>query len=232
MTYVVLASAIVVVAMAGCAQFVSHSPHTSSQQAGSTNSRRPTEPEALRPSSSPIRDDLIVLLPKANGTIGGIVVRTEDGNEHLLNKAYGGVHIDGPGRIQSVTYDATRVNREFSSVIAALPARPATFLLYFLEGKDELTADSELEVGRVFAEIAARPYPEILVIGHTDAVGNTQFNDQLSRRRAQHLRDDLVKRGIPAECIEISGRGKREPLIPTSAGVSEPRNRRVEINVR
>jgi outer membrane protein OmpA-like peptidoglycan-associated protein len=46
------------------------------------------------------------------------------------------------------------------------------------------------------------------------------------------VRDDLVKRGISAERIEVSGRGKREPLVPTSAGVSEPKNRRVEISVR
>jgi outer membrane protein OmpA-like peptidoglycan-associated protein len=134
--------------------------------------------------------------------------------------------------MQPVTYNADRANREFSTVVAALPGRPTTFLLYFLEGKDELTPDSEREVERVFAEIAARPYPEILVIGHTDAVGNGQFNDQLSRQRAQRVRDEFVKRGIPAERIEVSGRGKREPLIPTSEGVSEPKNRRVEISVR
>ena len=88
------------------------------------------------------------------------------------------------------------------------------------------------DMGSINTEIAARPYPEILVIGHTDAVGNAEFNDQLSRQRAQRVRDDLVKRGIAVDHIEVSGRGKREPLIPTSEGVSEPKNRRVEINVR
>jgi outer membrane protein OmpA-like peptidoglycan-associated protein len=134
--------------------------------------------------------------------------------------------------MQSITYDADRAKSEFSSVVAALPGRPAAFLLYFLEGKDELTPESEREVERVFAEIAARPYPEILVIGHTDAVGNAQFNDQLSRQRAQRVRDDLVKRGIPADRVEVFSRGKREPLVPTAEGIAEPRNRRVEINVR
>ena len=95
-----------------------------------------------------------------------------------------------------------------------------------------MTPESEREVERVFAEIAARPYPEILVIGHTDAVGNAQFNDQLSRQRAQRVRDDLIKRGIAADRIEVSGRGKREPLVKTSSDVAEPRNRRVEIIVR
>jgi len=178
------------------------------------------------------RNDLIVLLPKANGTIGGVVVRTEGGKEILLDKAYAGAHIQGPGMMQPITYDAVQAQREFYSVVAALPGRPATFLLYFLEAKDELTPTSEREVERVFAEIAARPYPEILVIGHADAVGTAQFNDQLSLQRAQRVRDDLIKRGISANRIEVSGRGKREPLIPTSQDVSEPRNRRVEINVR
>ena len=223
MMRVALASAIIMM-MVGCAQFGSQVPWT--------NSRQPIEPEALRPPDRPARNDLVVLLPKPNGTIGGVIVRTAGGKEILLNKAYAGAHIDGPGMMQPVTYDAERAKREFSSVIAALPGRPATFLLYFLEGNDELTPDSEREVESVFAEIATRPYPEVSVIGYTDAVGNTQFNDQLSRQRAQRVRDDLVKRGISADRIEVSGRGKREPLVPTSEGVSEPRNRRVEINVR
>ncbi|HEX4985993.1 MAG TPA: OmpA family protein [Burkholderiales bacterium] len=222
-----LAAAAIVAMAAGCAQTTGVP-----QAARWDRSAQPIEPEALRPAAAPSRNDLVVLLPKPNGTIGGVVVRSDDGKEILLDKAYAGAHIDGPGEMQPITYTADRANREFSSVVAALPGRPATFLLYFLEGKDELTPESEREVGRVFAEIAARPYPEILVIGHTDAVGTMQFNDQLSQQRAQRVRDELVKRGIPADRIEVSGRGKREPLVRTQEGVSEPKNRRVEINVR
>jgi outer membrane protein OmpA-like peptidoglycan-associated protein len=227
---VAVLSAIIAAVIAGCAQFGSL-VHTKSQPLAGTHSGRPIEPEALRPSDRPTRNDLVVLLPKPNGRIGGVVVKTGGGKEILLDKAYAGAQIDGPGMMQAVEYDANRM-REFSFVMAALPGRPVTFLLYFLEGKDELTPDSDREVGRVFDEIAARPYPEILIIGHTDAVGNAQFNDLLSRQRAQRVRDDLVKRGIPPERIELSSRGKREPLIATSEGVAEPRNRRVEINVR
>lgn len=231
MMRVALALAIIATMMTGCARFAPP-PRADSQPVRWTNSQQPIEPEALRPSDRPARNDMIVLLPKPNGSIGGVVVRTAGGKEIFLNTAYAGAQIDGPGAMRPVTYDADRADREFSSVIAVLPGRPATFLLYFLEGKDELTPASEREVDRVFAEIAARAYPEILVIGHTDAVGNAQFNDQLSRQRAQRVRDDLVKRGIAADRIVVSGRGKREPLIPTAEGVSEPKNRRVEINVR
>ena len=231
MKRVVLVLATAAAMVAGCAQFASK-PDTGPQSARWSKSQQPIEPAALRPSDRPPRNDLIVLLPKPNGKIGGVVVRTDGGKEIVLDKAYAGAHIDGPGEMQSITYGADRATREFSSVVAALPERPATFLLYFLEGKDELTPDSKREVERVFAEIAARPYPEILVIGHTDAVGNAEFNDHLSRQRAQRVRGDLVKRGIAVDHIVVSSRGKREPLVPTSEGVSEPKNRRVEINVR
>ena len=45
----------------------------------------------------------------------------------------------------------------------------------------------------IFAEIARRPSPEIVVIGHTDRVGTVPYNDALSLRRAERVRDELVK---------------------------------------
>jgi outer membrane protein OmpA-like peptidoglycan-associated protein len=63
-------------------------------------------------------------------------------------------------------------------------------------------------------------------------VGGLAYNDQLSRARADRLREMLVSLGIPAERIEAAGRGKRELLVPTEESIPEPRNRRVEINVR
>ena len=107
-----------------------------------------------------------------------------------------------------------------------------SFLLYFLEGKDALTPESQQVVQQIFAEIARRPVPEIVIIGHTDRVGSVTSNDDLSLRRAEKVRDDLVKLGIPADRMEVAGRGEREPLVPTEDEVPEPRNRRVEISVR
>ncbi len=229
MQQAVVTLAIIVTVMAGCMQPGARSENSGA--AGWTPSTAPLEPEALRPAAAPSRNDLVVLLPKPDGAIGGIVVRA-GGRETVLNRAYAGLHIGGPGVMQPVVYDARRTQEEFAGVVSALPGRPATFLLYFLEGRDALTPESEREVERIVAAIAARPHPEILVIGHTDALGHAQFNDQLSRQRAQRVRDDLVVRGIPLHCIEVSGRGKREPLIRTPDGAPEPRNRRVEINVR
>ena len=71
-----------------------------------------------------------------------------------------------------------------------------------------------------------------MVIGHTDRVGTTQFNDGLSLQRAERVRRALVELGIASERIRTAGRGERELLVSTADDVPEPRNRRVEINVR
>ncbi len=42
----------------------------------------------------------------------------------------------------------------------------------------------------------------------------------------------LIEAGFPADKMEIAGRGERELLVPTANEVDEPRNRRVEINIR
>ncbi len=109
---------------------------------------------------------------------------------------------------------------------------PATFLLYFVTGTDELTPSSKDELAKVLAAVKDRPSPDVLVIGHTDRVGDDKDNDRLSAQRAERVKRYLVEIGIPAERIHTAGRGEREPLVPTADNVEEPRNRRVEINVR
>jgi outer membrane protein OmpA-like peptidoglycan-associated protein len=116
--------------------------------------------------------------------------------------------------------------------LTALPARPASFLLYFVTGTDELTEDSKGELQKILDEIKHRPYPDIFVIGHTDTVGELEANDRLSAQRAERMKGYLTSIGIAEDRIRVAGRGEREPLIPTADNVDEPKNRRVEINVR
>ena len=193
------------------------------------------EPEAVQYSYAALAQktahDQITILPKEDGSIGGVVVR-QDGVEVLLDKPYATALIQGPGLVSESTYDAERAGKDFETVLSALPERPAHFLLFFLEDSDEMTAESDEEVGRIFAEVSTRPAPDILVIGHTDAVGAGQYNDKLSLQRAERVRDELIRLGMPEDSIGVEGRGKREPLVNTPDGVAEQRNRRVEIEVR
>jgi outer membrane protein OmpA-like peptidoglycan-associated protein len=172
----------------------------------------------------------VVLLPEKDGKDTAVVVRQADG-EVALGAPYAAAKLTTQGP-QPYTSNPQEVQALFGAALAAQPARPAEFTLYFVEGKNELTEASKQEVDAVFAEIARRPVPDVLVVGHTDAVGSDQSNDALSRQRAEVIRDGLIRSGIAPENITAYGRGKRELLVPTPDGVAEPRNRRVQIIVR
>jgi outer membrane protein OmpA-like peptidoglycan-associated protein len=189
--------------------------------------KAPVVPEV----KAPARDDLYVLLPDEAGKTGALSVTHAD-QAHVLDTPHAATHIKEPGRVEKRTVHPDEVRQAFGAALSAQPPRPVSFTLYFLEGKDEFTPESQLLIQNVLAEIARRPAPEVIVIGHTDRVGNVSYNDTLSLRRAERARGELAKAGIPAERIQIAGRGEREPLIPTEDEVAEPRNRRVEISIR
>jgi outer membrane protein OmpA-like peptidoglycan-associated protein len=172
----------------------------------------------------------VVLLPDAQGQDTAVSVR-QDGGEVLLDKPYAAATLTSRGP-QPATSSAEQVQARFGTALAVRPLPPTQFTLYFVEGKDEFTAESKRDFDNVFTEIAKRPVPDLLVIGHTDTVGTDAFNDALSKARAEVVRKALVARGIAAENIVIVGRGKREPVVATADGVAEARNRRVEILVR
>ena len=175
--------------------------------------------------------DRTVLLPDQEGRSGVLVVKSAQG-ETILDKPYKTADVYRDGRIETQTLDAESVRQQFDRALAAQPPRPVSFTLYFLGDSDELTPESKPIMELVKAELARRPFPEIAVIGHTDSIGTTAYNDALSLRRAEAVRQILTGAGISSTLIEISGRGSREMLVQTSDGVAERRNRRVEINVR
>jgi outer membrane protein OmpA-like peptidoglycan-associated protein len=179
----------------------------------------------------PTRDDLYVLMPDQEGKAGALSVES-GGQQAVLDRPYASARVTEPGRMQPGTMTDQEARQAFGPALDAQPARPASFLVHFLEGRDELTPDSRQLLGRIVDEIARRPAPDIVVIGHTDRVGAVAYNDALSLRRAERVRDELVKVGIAADRIRVAGRGEREPLVPTADEVAEARNRRVEINVR
>ncbi len=175
--------------------------------------------------------DLIVLLPDKEGKVGTVIVQGQKGKA-VLNTAYAAARTTTDSGVQRGTASQSEVKDVFGSALAAQPSRPLSFILYFESGIDEFTEESKQEVKRLLVEMARRQAPDITVIGHTDLVGPDPSNDALSLQRAERVKSILAGMGIPAERILTAGRGRREPLIPTAEGVSEPRNRRVEINVR
>jgi outer membrane protein OmpA-like peptidoglycan-associated protein len=172
--------------------------------------------------------ETFVVLPSADGHIGTVVVQRGD-TRQVLNQPYAASRF---GEAEVTRISPTEIDRNYAATLHALPHRPASFLLYFVTGTDDLTEESKPELERMLAAMRARPSPDVLVIGHTDTVGEEATNDQLSAQRAERVKGFLIGVGIPGERIRTAGRGERELLVPTADEVDEPRNRRVEINVR
>jgi outer membrane protein OmpA-like peptidoglycan-associated protein len=178
-----------------------------------------------------VGDELVVVLPSADGHVGMVVVERK-GERAVLNQAYAASRIVDGSPPQAQQLSIAEVRGEFAGALAALPERPKSFLVYFQEGNDELTDESRVEFEKILAELRERAAPDVVVIGHTDRLATDDYNDRLSLQRAQRVREELTRLGIPPDRIQAAGRGEREPLVRTADGVAEPRNRRVEINVR
>lgn len=183
------------------------------------------------PSRAYAAREVVVVLPSADGHVGTVVVE-RDGEQVVLNQAYASSRIEGTKGPELVRLPEQQVRSTFAETLVALPARPMSFLLYFVRGSDVLTEESKGELVRMLQELARRKAPDIQVVGHTDTLGKGEANDKLSLQRAERVKADLVAQGIAPGRIRAAGRGERELLVPTADGVDEARNRRVEISVR
>ncbi|MGF1554479.1 MAG: OmpA family protein [Paracoccaceae bacterium] len=101
----------------------------------------------------------------------------------------------------------------------------------------DLGSSSVASAEREKLDQAARLYREgnpivMTVSGGTDTVGPATLNLALSLARANTVLQGLIDRGIPAERLQVVGRGETELETPTDDGVAEQRNRLVEINWR
>ena len=122
-------------------------------------------------------------------------------------------------------------------VAAPMPPPPApvvpseqAFIVFFEFDKSSLTPD-----GRQVVDSAASAFKQgrsnVAIAGYTDLAGSQQYNLALSKRRADAVKDALVRDGVPASAIDESWHGKENPRVPTANGVREPQNRRVEIRM-
>jgi OOP family OmpA-OmpF porin len=176
--------------------------------------------------------DKIILLPDPEGKVGAVIVHSATAQQ-TINKAYSGVDVTQGGAIEKTMDSQSSVETRYSQLLAARPPRPRTFTIFFLfDSATDLAPESLATVKELKAVLATWPAPELVVVGHTDLAGSQDFDDNLSKRRAQTVAAFLIKQGISAQQIETAARGKREPLVHTADGVPNRMNRRVVITIQ
>lgn len=171
-----------------------------------------------------------VVLLDEDGRVGKVQVATAEGTT-VLERSREGAAIGGEaGKTFTVSED--QINRDFGQALAASPKKPVSFYLYFEGGGATLTRVSAADLPKILKEISLRPAPDVSVIGHTDTVGDSRDNEQLSLARAKSIASLLKEAKLDADKIVVESHGEKNLLVPTPDNTDEPRNRRVEITVR
>lgn len=101
--------------------------------------------------------------------------------------------------------------------------------VFFDWNKATLTPEGLEVVDGIASAARGDAAAQIALVGKTDLSGTDGYNIRLSQRRAEAVRDRLVTEGVVAGRIEMRWVGEREPPVPTANGVSEARNRVVEL---
>jgi outer membrane protein OmpA-like peptidoglycan-associated protein len=109
---------------------------------------------------------------------------------------------------------------------------PPSFMVFFDWDRSNLSQQALATIKQAADAFKTKGSARITATGHTDTSGPEAYNMALSLRRANAVKDALVREGVPAASITVIGRGESNPLVPTGDGVREPQNRRVEIVVQ
>ncbi len=124
-------------------------------------------------------------------------------------------------------------------VLAAVVAAPKSKVMVFGEaalfsfGKAELTPEGQQKLREYREEARAElsAATAVAITGHTDSTGAAEFNQQLSLRRAEAVRDYLVQLGGDGKIMQVSGMGETQPLSDNKTAAGRAQNRRVEVEV-
>lgn len=113
-----------------------------------------------------------------------------------------------------------------------VPVEQAMFIVFFDWDRSDITAGANDVLDAVAQEVNARQdIRGIVIVGHTDTSGPTDYNQRLSVRRADAVRNGLSARGVPAGLMRTEARGENELLVQTADEVREPANRRAQITL-
>ena len=175
----------------------------------------------------------VVLVPDAAGKVGKVTVKTRAG-EQVLSQSGASTSANSVDKAptRAEILDDAKIQAMFGTALANEPAAPLHYSIYFQSGSVEVLPESKPQIMAVFKAIQDRKSCDTSVIGHSDRVGDNATNKDISIRRAESVANMLKAIGLDGNCLDVRYYGENDPAVPTADGVAEPKNRRVEIEVR
>ena len=108
---------------------------------------------------------------------------------------------------------------------------PRDYVLYFGTDSAKFDAIAEAVMKQAVADYKSRKKAKVYVAGHTDTVGNNDYNKILSDKRADAVSIRLVGMGVSGKIIKKARYGETSPAVATGDNKNERKNRRVSIRV-
>jgi len=144
------------------------------------------------------------------GTIGAVIGHQMDQQAKELQQNIPGATVSRVGEGIAVTF--------------------ASGLLYDFDS-DVIRADAAQNLRSLAASLDKYANTDLLIVGHTDAVGAREYNQTLSQRRASAAASYLTAQGVSSARLKALGRGETEPLATNDTEAGRQLNRRVEIAI-
>lgn len=103
-------------------------------------------------------------------------------------------------------------------------------MVHFEFDKSIIKDDSYPYLDKI-ADLVKKTSMHITIKGHTDGVGNAEYNMELSKKRAQSVYDYLTKKGVDSSCLKYEYYGLTRPIAPNATEDGRLMNRRVEFEI-
>ena len=171
----------------------------------------------------------------ALGAAAGTLVGGNDRRNALVGAGIGllagaavGQYLDQQQREleQSLAGTGAQVSRDGDQLLVTMPSN-----ITFSTGSSTIQPQFFGTLDQVASTFNKYPQSYIDVIGHTDARGSDQSNQQLSERRASSVGDYLANRGVAAGRIATFGQGETQPVADNGTAQGRAANRRVELRI-
>ncbi|MDQ2961748.1 MAG: Ig-like domain-containing protein [Pseudomonadota bacterium] len=195
-------------------KFFDGTPHSVALVAEAYRKRGDLEPER--------NDERLTLMYRYE--FGGTAYRLARGYRLVKVEIPAAVATAPTGTAQTATPTPPRIEKRLVKTTASMASDA-----FFDFDRATLRDDAKTAIDAAISRLKASDYEgNIRITGHTCDIGSAAYNQKLSEKRAQSVRQYLIAGGLPAERLLAEGMGLRDPRYPnTSEG--RPKNRRVDI---
>lgn len=156
----------------------------------------------------------------------------------LPSKAVYGFRAEAEGFFpisQNIDLMEQKENKEMTQDLTLVPIKTGETIvmnnIFFETDKSELKEESFPELDRIASFLEDNTSITVEISGHTDNVGSSKYNMQLSERRAKAVVNYIIEKGIDEKRIEVKAYGKTKPVATNKTTEGRSKNRRVEFKI-